>query len=206
PAPILVTVKTANASRDAVVQLTKMGLVFVLDRETGQPIFPIAEVPVPRSDVPGEETSPTQPIPLKPPPLVRQAITEADLTNVTPEAHASALERFRRYRSGSIYTPPSLQGTITMPGHLGGGEWHGGSFDPQLNVLYVNVNEIPTINRLRPVYEAGAQGRQGPAQTGLQIYQARCMACHGSDPQGQPPALPPPSNLGLSRPHDKAAL
>jgi quinoprotein glucose dehydrogenase len=206
PAPIPVTVKTANASRDAVVQLTKMGLVFVLDRETGEPIFPVAEVPVPRSGVPGEETSPTQPIPLKPPPLVRQAITEADLTNVTPEAHASALERFRRYRSGSIYTPPSLQGTITMPGHLGGAEWQGGSFDPQLNVLYVNVNEIPTINRLRPVYETAAQGSQSPAQAGLQIYQARCMACHGSDWKGNPPAIPALSNLDLSRPEHKAVI
>jgi len=204
PAPILVTVKTASASRDAVVQLTKMGLVFVLDRETGQPIFPVSEVPVPRSDVPGEETSPTQPIPLKPPPLVRQAITEADLTNVTPEAHASALERFRRYRSGSIYTPPSLQGTITMPGHLGGAEWQGGSFDPQLNVLYVNVNEIPTINRLRPVYEA--QGKQSPAHAGLLLYQARCMACHGSDRKGNPPAIPALSTLDLSRPEFKTVI
>ena len=152
PAPILVTLRVATPSRDAVVQLTKMGFTFVLDRDTGQPIFPVHDVPVPRSNVPGEEASPTQPIPLKPPPLVRQAITEADLTNITPEAREYALQEFRKYRSGSIYTPPSLQGTITMPGHLGGAEWHGGSFDPQLNVLYVNVNEVPTINRLRPVY------------------------------------------------------
>jgi quinoprotein glucose dehydrogenase len=206
PAPILVTVKSGAASRDVVVQLTKMGLVFVLDRDTGQPIFPVAEVPVPRSDVPGEETSPTQPLPLKPPPLARQAITESDLTNVTPEAHASALERFRRYRSGSIYTPPSLQGTITMPGHLGGAEWQGGSYDPQLNVLYVNVNEIPTINRLRPVFESSAQGRQSPAQLGLQIYQSRCMACHGSDRKGNPPQIPALANLDLSRPEYKAVI
>ena len=155
PAPILATLRNGNTSRDAVVQLTKMGLVFVLDRETGEPLFPVQEVPVPRSDVPGEETWPTQPIPLKPPPLVRQAITEADLTNVTPEAHERALQEFRKYRSGLIYTPPSLQGNITMPGHLGGAEWHGGSFDPRLNVLYVNVNEVPTINRLRPVHGNG---------------------------------------------------
>src|SRR5207249_2991434 len=81
PAPILVTLRNGNTSRDAVVQLTKMGLVFVLDRDTGAPIFPVQEVPVPRSDVPGEETWPTQLIPLKPPPLARLAITEADLTN-----------------------------------------------------------------------------------------------------------------------------
>ncbi len=212
PAPILVTIKSGSAARDVVVQLTKMGRVFVLDRQTGEPIFPVAEVPVPPSDVPGEETWPTQPMPLKPPPLVRQAITEADLTNITPEAHASALERFRRYRSGSIFNPPSLQGTITMPGHLGGAEWQGGTFDPQLNVLYVNVNEIPTINRLRPVYEpgasggAGAQGKQSPAQAGLQIYQARCMACHGSDRKGNPPLIPAVLNLDLSRPEYKAVI
>jgi quinoprotein glucose dehydrogenase len=206
PAPILVTVKTGATSRDVVVQLTKMGLVFVLDRDTGQPVFPVAEVPAPHSDVPGEQTSPTQPIPLKPPPLARQAITESDLTNVTPEAHASALERFRRYRSGSIYTPPSLQGTITMPGHLGGAEWQGGSYDPQLNVLYVNVNEIPTINRLRPVFESGQQGRQSPAQLGLQIYQARCMACHGSDRKGNPPQIPALVDLDLRRPEYKAVI
>ena len=211
PAPILVTVKRGGTSHDAVVQLTKMGLVFVLDRDTGKPIFPIADVPVPQSDVAGEETWPTQPIPLKPPPLVRQAITEADLTNITPESHASALERFRRYRSGSIYNPPSLQGTITMPGHLGGAEWQGGSFDPQLNVLYVNVNEIPTINRLRPVYGlgargAGAQGRQSPAEFGLRIYQARCMACHRSDRKGNPPQIPSLADLDLSRPEYKTVI
>ncbi len=213
PAPILVTVKDGASSRDAVVQLTKMGRVFLLDRDTGKPIFQVAEVPQPASDVPGEETSPTQPLPLKPQPLARQAITEADLTNISPEAHASALERFRRYRSGSIFTPPSLQGTITMPGHLGGMEWQGGSFDPQLNVLYLNVNEIPTINRLRPVYglgtrggASGGRGNQTPAQLGQQIYQSRCMGCHGSDRKGNPPQVPALANLDLTRPEYKAVI
>jgi quinoprotein glucose dehydrogenase len=195
PAPILVTLRSGNTSRDAVVQLTKMGLTFVLDRDTGEPIFPVEEVPVPRSDVPGEQAWPTQPIPLKPPALVRQAISEADLNNITPEAHALALQEFRKYRSGSIYTPPSLQGNITMPGHLGGAQWHGGAFDPQLNVLYVNVNEGPTINRLRPVYSSDA-GRGGARQTGgnpdlgRQIYETTCMSCHGADRKGSPPAVP----------------
>jgi quinoprotein glucose dehydrogenase len=208
PAPILVTLRNGNSSRDAVVQLTKMGLVFVLDRETGEPLFPVQEVPEPRSDVPGEETWPTQPIPLKPPPLVRQAITEADLTNITPEAHEHALREFRKYRSGSIYTPPSLQGNITMPGHLGGAEWHGGSFDPRLNVLYVNVNEVPTINRLRPVHGEGsltaASGGTQSGKTGLelgrQIYETNCMACHGADRKGKPPNVPALLNKDLHRP------
>jgi quinoprotein glucose dehydrogenase len=204
PAPILVTLGDGDSSRDAVVQLTKMGLTFVLDRDTGEPIFPVQDVPVPRSDVPGEEAWPTQPIPLKPPPLVRQAITEADLTNVTPEARAFALEQFRKYRSGSIYTPPSLQGTITTPGHLGGAQWHGGSFDAMLNVLYVNVNEMPTINRLRPVYSSdggsgGPRRGDGDAGLGRQIYETTCMSCHGADRNGDPPLVPELRDSKLTR-------
>ena len=143
-----------------------MGFTFVLDRDTGKPLFPVAEVPVPRSTVPGEETSPTQLVPLKPQPLVRQTLTEADLTNITPEARAQALKDFRRYLSGPIYTPPSLQGTITTPGHLGGAEWHGASFDPVLNMLYVNVNEAPTINRLRPVHDVARATDRRPSHSG----------------------------------------
>ena len=190
PAPILVTLRTGNTSRDAVVQLTKMGFTFVLDRDTGQPLFPVQEVPVPPSTVPGEETWPTQLVPLKPLPLVRQALTEADLTNITPEAHAYALNEFRKYRSGPIYTPPTLQGTITTPGHLGGAEWHGGSFDPMLNVLYVNVNEVPTINRLRPVHDLPGEAGRTPAQLGRYIYERTCAACHGAERQGIPPQTP----------------
>ncbi len=149
PAPILVTLNANGTSRDVVVQLTKMGLTFVLDRQTGQPIFPVHETPVPASNVPGEAAWPTQPIPTKPPPLVRQSLTEADLTNTSPEAHEYALKEFRKYVAGPTFTPPTLQGTLTQPGHLGGSEWHGGSFNPLLNVLYVNVNDAPTINQLR---------------------------------------------------------
>ena len=189
PAPILVTIGSGPTAKDAVVQLTKMGFTFVLDRDTGKPLFPVQEVPVPRSTVPGEETSPTQLIPLKPQPLVRQNLTEADLTNVTPEARAQALKDFRRYLSGPIFTPPSLQGTITTPGHLGGAEWHGGSFDPMLNMLYVNVNEAPTINRLRPVYD-GPGAASDPVALGHQIYDRTCASCHGAARQGTPPHTP----------------
>jgi quinoprotein glucose dehydrogenase len=190
PAPILVTMRTGTSSRDAVVQLTKMGLTFVLDRDTGQPLFPVHEVPVARSTVPGEDTAATQRVPIKPQPLVRQSITEADLTNVTPEARAYAIAEFRKYRSGPIFTPPSLQGTLTLPGHLGGVEWHGASFDPVLNVLYVNANEAATINRLRPVHDLTGSADQPPAQLGRQIYERACAACHGSERQGAPPHTP----------------
>ena len=189
-APILVTLTTGDTTKDAVVQLTKMGFTFVLDRDTGEPLFPVHDVPVPGSTVPGEETWPTQPVPFKPPPLVRQALTEADLTNTSPDAHAYALAEFRKYRSGSIYTPPTLQGTLTTPGHLGGSEWHGGAFDPSLNVLYVNVNDAPTINRLRAVHELPGDASISPAQLGRAIYERACLACHGAERQGVPPHTP----------------
>ena len=199
PAPILVTLRTGNQTKDAVVQLTKMGFTFVLDRDTGTPLFPVHEMATPRSTVAGEEAWPTQLVPLKPPALVRQSLGEADLTNITPEAHAHALREFRKYRSGPIYTPPSLQGTITTPGHLGGAEWHGASFDPLLNVLYVNVNEAPTINRLRPVHEYVPGANLSPAQLGRQIYERTCAACHGAERQGTPPHTPALLNPAKSR-------
>ena len=205
-APILVTLTTGATSKDAVVQLTKMGFTFVLDRDTGQPLFPVQEVPVPQSTVPGEETWPTQPVPLRPPPLIRQSLAEADLTNITPSARDYALKEFRKYRSGSIYTPPSLQGTLTLPGHLGGSEWHGASFDPSLNVLYVNVNEAPTINRLRAVHDSPADAAQSPAQLGRQIYERTCAACHGAERLGVPPQTPSLLNLKKSRQDIEAVI
>lgn len=200
PAPILATITEGGAiaaierkltTRDVVVQLTKMGYVFVLDRDTGKPVFPVNEVPVPKSTVPGEETSPTQPVPTLPAPLVRQIVTEADLTNISPEAHEFALKQFRQYVSGRIYTPITLQGTITAPGHLGGVEWHGASFDPATNMLYVNANDAPTLNRLQPIYSAPKDGTAMPAQIGRSAFEKNCAVCHGLTRKGTPPLIPP---------------
>ncbi|CAN5806318.1 hypothetical protein BH24ACI4_BH24ACI4_04700 [soil metagenome] len=206
PAPILVTLTTGGKPRDAVVQLTKMGFTFVLDRDTGEPLFPVHELPVPRSTVPGEETWPTQPVPVKPPPLVRQAITEADLTNITPEARELALKEFRKYVSGPLYTPPTLQGTLTMPGHLGGSEWHGGAFDPALNVLYTNVNDAPTINRLRPIHDLPGGAEQSPTQLGRHIYERTCVACHGAERRGVAPHTPGLIGLKKTRQEIEAVI
>jgi quinoprotein glucose dehydrogenase len=192
-APILVTLQSRDSSRDAVVQLTKMGLTFVLDRDTGKPLFPVQEIPVPPSTVPGEEAWPTQPFPLKPPPLVRLSLDEADLTSVTPESRASALEQFRKYETGYIYTPPSLRGTITTPSHQGGVEWGGASFDPSTNVLYVNANEAPSINTLRMFYDAG--NTSSPVENGAIIYRKNCTSCHGLERQGSPPTYPALINI-----------
>jgi quinoprotein glucose dehydrogenase len=196
-APILVTINVGGRPRDVVVQLTKMGFTFVLDRDTGAPVFPVEERSVPASTMPGEAAWATQPFPTKPPPLARQSVTEADLTNTSPEAHEYALKEFRKYVAGGLYTPPTLQGTITQPGHLGGSEWHGGSFDPWLNVLYVNVNDAPTLNKLRPVYDT-ASGSQSPIALGRQIYENTCASCHGAERQGSPPATPSLRDLKLT--------
>ena len=146
--PVLVTIHRGGQEIDAVVQPTKMGLLFVLNRDTGEPLFPVEERPVPPSDTPGERAWPTQPFPLKPPPFVRQELTESDLTDISPEAHSSALRQFRALRSGGIYRPPSFQGTVEFPGLHGGANWSGGSFDPATGLFFVNANEVPYIVQL----------------------------------------------------------
>jgi quinoprotein glucose dehydrogenase len=121
---------------------------------------------------------------VRPAPLARQTLTEADLTNITPESRAHALKEFRRYQSGPLYTPPSLQGTLTQPGHLGGAEWHGASFDPLLNVLYVNVNDAPTINQLRLLPKRPGAA-PGPDRYTIDAYTLFL------DPLGVPAIAPP---------------
>ena len=190
PAPVLVTIKDGKSSRDAVVQFTKMGFTFVLDRDTGEPLFPVIEIPVPKSIVPGEEAWPTQPVPLKPLPLSRVQITGADLSNVTPESREYALEQFQKYLSGPVFTPPSERGHIVSPGFNGGVEWHGGSFDPTSNVIYVNSHDAPTLNRLRQVYGPGEGKTMSGLEHGRIIYQNHCATCHGFDRKGIPPVYP----------------
>ena len=190
PAPILVTIKNGQEHKDAVVQLTKMGLTFILDRETGEPLFPVNELPVPSSTIAGEQAWPTQPIPVKPPPLGRMGVTELDLTNISPEARQQAFHQFMKYEHGPIYLPPSEQGTLTSPGLFGGVEWHGGSFDPYYNILYVNSNDAPTLSKLQKTYDLTSGGGATEAQIGRYIYVNNCSSCHGIDRKGIPPTYP----------------
>lgn len=194
PAPVLATISWEGRSRDVAVQLTKMGLTFVLDRETGEPVFPIEERPVPPSQVPGEAAWPTQPFPTRPPPLNRLAVHEADLTDISSEAHEFALAQFRAIQTGFLYTPASFAGVLTTPGHQGGAEWGGSAFDPSTGVLYVNVNEAPTINRLEPLAELDP-ATATPAQRGERLYALTCIYCHGPNRLGNPPLYPPLRHL-----------
>lgn len=180
--PNLVTVTHQGRRIDALAQVTKMGLIFLLDRHTGEPLFPVEERPVPASDLEGEQAWPTQPFPLKPPPLCRLSFTEEEVTDISPEAHAQVLERFRQLRSGSIYTPASRQGTIVFPGYHGGANWQGAAFDPTTGVLYANVSEIPWVATLKSVEESKARFR--PSR-GEQLYQTYCASCHGLPVQRQ---------------------
>jgi quinoprotein glucose dehydrogenase len=173
-APSLVTVTRNGRKVEAVAQVTKTGFVFVLDRRTGTPLFPIEYRSVPSSTIDGEELARTQPVPVKPPPFARSGPTEAMLTRRTPHAHATVLEQFRKLKSG-LFTPPSLEGTIIFPGVDGGAEWGGAAFDPDTSLLYVNANEMPWIVRLIP-------------NDDISLYKSKCATCHGSDLRGSPAA------------------
>ena len=144
-APSLVTIESGGRRVDAVVQLTKQGLVFAFDRVTGRPLWPIEERPVPASDVPGEQAWPTQPFPVGLPALVPQGVSLDDATDLTPALHAEAVAVLSQLRLGPMYTPPSRRGTVVRPGIIGGADWGGGAFDPRSGVLYVKVNDNPEI-------------------------------------------------------------
>ena len=183
--PNLVTVNHDGKYVDAVAQVTKTGMVYVLNRETGESLFPIEEMPVPASSLIGEEAWPTQPMPVKPEPFSRQGLTEDDLTDISPEKNAWAREEFKKFSSRGLYDPPGTgEGTIFMPGLHGGAWWGGASVDPGAGMLYINANNIPYVISL--VETEGL--RANMSSYGEYVYTATCAACHGVDRQGVAPA------------------
>lgn len=185
--PTLVTVKQNGRRIDAVAQTTKSGHVYLFDRATGKPLFPIEYQKYPVSVVPGEITAETQPLPVKPSPFSRQTLTEDLLTNRTPEAHNWALEQFRKFNGGGQFIPMKVgQETIVFPGFDGGAEWGGSAFDPETGLLYVNANEM--------VWRASLAENQS-GNSGRQIYMRSCATCHGDDLGGSPPQMPSLVNI-----------
>ncbi len=182
--PALVTVKRDGKSVDAVAQTTKQGFVYLFDRETGKPLFPLKSQKYPPSDLEGEITAAEQTLPLLPAPFARQKLTADMLTTRTPEAHEEVLARFKTLRSDGQFIPGSTQGTIIFPGYDGGAEWGGGAFDPTTGLLYVNANEMAWILRLVPQKARSAEAN------GRDIFLRNCSGCHRPDMTGAPPEFP----------------
>jgi len=189
--PVLLTLEHDGRRVDAVAQATKQGFLFVLDRVTGKPLFPVSEMPVPQSNVPGEQTSPTQPMSSVPAPYARQHLDADHLTNRTPEAHVWALQQFQSFASGGPFTPLRLgQQTVVMPGFDGGAEWGGQAADAKRGILYLNANDI--------AWTGGLVENSAAAGAGSRLYQDDCAACHGADRKGAPPAFPSLVNSKLT--------
>ena len=220
-APMLYDVQIGGRTIKALAQPTKSAFLFVLNRETGEPIWPIEERPVPQSNVPGEKTSPTQPFPTKPLPFDRQGVTIDDLIDFTPALRAQAIEQIKAYKIGPLFTPPALAtpdgpiATLMLPAEVGGANWPGGSFDPETNRLYIhshtNVFALPNVQpdismpgptnlagTLRGAQEAaeaaGGRGGRGGGRGGGAAAGARAGAPGGGGPAaggGVPPAGAP---------------
>lgn len=179
--PNVVTVTHDGKKVDAVAQITKSAYIFLFNRETGEPLFPINEDSVPPSRLNGEQAWPTQPIPTKPPQFSRAEMTEADITNRTPEAHAYVKAIWDQSLKGEAFIPPSEQGTILLPGFDGGGEWGGSAFDPETGNLIVAASNMPWIVQMIPYKPAKGELL---ASQGAAIFQTTCAVCHGRDLKG----------------------
>ena len=176
--PALLTIHRGGREIDAVAQTTKQGFVYLFDRLGGTPLFPVKEFPFPASNVPGEQTSVTQPLPLAPEPYARQRLTADMLTTRTPEAEAWAKQQFKTFRSDGQFVPLSVdKQTVVFPGFDGGAEWGGPAVDPDTGVIYINANDIAWTGGLTEEKAAGV---------GSTIYQRQCALCHGINRRGAP--------------------
>jgi quinoprotein glucose dehydrogenase len=182
--PTLVRTLRNGKPVDAVVQVGKSGYIYVLDRETGQSLFPLREEPVQPSPLEGELLAKTEPVPVKPAPFVRQEFTEDTVTKRTEAAHKAVLDEVKTLDHGKLFTPVSLKGTILFPGPAGGAEWGGGAYDPETHLYYLNANESSWVVRVAPPESVHRKARASL------IYRFRCAACHGMDKKGSPPEFP----------------
>jgi quinoprotein glucose dehydrogenase len=200
-APMLLTVRHNDKMIDAVAQAGKAGFVWVFNRETGEPLWPIEEQPVPRSEMPGEVTWPTQPFPLKPPPFARQRFTVKDLS---PFLETDEREQFVKTIEAAgnqgLFTPPGITNIIEMPGNNGGANFQGAAIDPERGTLFVVSKDLPCLLKL----ELSAQDdlpeegsiKGGVEERGRAVYHSKCELCHSSNLVGQPPAVPSLVDVG----------
>lgn len=179
-APVLCNLRVNGRLIRAVAQVTKTGFVFVFDRVTGKPVWPIEEKPVPQSTIPGERSSATQPMPSKPAPFEIQGATEDNLIDFTPELRKEALAILNQYDHGPIFTPPTEKGTINLPGWGGGANWWGAAFDPDTGMFYIPSTTGPIVVKL---------SKPDPARSNFQY--ARTQAGSAAGPRGLPLFKPP---------------
>ena len=184
-APVLVNIIKDGKNIDALVSVSKSGFIFLFDRTTGKPIYPINETPVPTlSELVGEKLSPTQPIPSFFKPFARQILLEKDLNQLVPDSSYQDIKnRLAAYKTGNMFTPASKAGTVIFPGFDGGAEWGGPAFDPTTGILYVNANEMPWILTMIDLKEKPIK-LETNLQAGERLYKTSCMACHGPDQKG----------------------
>lgn len=191
-APKLLTVRHDGRQVDIVAQAGKQGFLWVFDRVTGKPLWPIEERRVPPSDMPGEKTSATQPFPLKPPPFARQRFTEEDLDPFIedPQELARLRNEIRSADNRGLFTPPGMHGTIEMPGNNGGSNWGGAAVDPSNGTLYVVSKDVPCLLKLVPEKDRKPDPADPPEKQGQFLYESNCQWCHLGDRKGEPPATP----------------
>ncbi|NIJ54726.1 outer membrane protein assembly factor BamB family protein [Dyadobacter arcticus] len=180
--PNLVQVKHDGKLIDGVALATKMGYVFLFDRKTGKPLFPIEEVPVPtKSDMPGEKPWPTQPIPTKPGPFSRQGFKPEYFSTITPEVTQFIKDQIaeNKYNTG-IYEPPGLNGSLIVPAAHGGSNWGGASFNPNSGVMFVNAVDMPWFLQLKDIKSL----KKDNDESGENLFKMYCSSCHGADQKG----------------------
>lgn len=193
--PALFTIERDGKRINGVAQTTKQGYLYLFNRENGEPLFPIHEHSYPKSDVPGEVTSPTQPKPDLPEPYARQELNESMLTTRTPAAHDWALQTFHTFRNGGQFYPFAVgQQTVIFPGFDGGAEWGGPAIDPVHGVIYINETEMVWTGAIAP------SSAHSPGEA---LYQSQCAMCHGMDRAGSPPAFPSLVNVTNRLPNEK---
>jgi quinoprotein glucose dehydrogenase len=186
--PSLVTVEREGRAIDAVAQTSKQGYVYLFDRVTGEPLFPIEERSVPTSTIAEEHSAPTQRLPTAPAPFARQELTADMLTTRSPELNDWAREQFSNFLSAGQFVPfGTEQPTVIFPGFDGGAEWGGSAIDPKRGIIYINSNDIAWTGAL-----AASPDGMGYAEA---LYQAQCAVCHGIDRQGSPPEFPALTNV-----------
>ncbi|MDG2473153.1 MAG: PQQ-binding-like beta-propeller repeat protein [Pseudomonadales bacterium] len=193
-APTLATISDQGKQQDVVVQASKQGVLYLLDRDSGKPIFPIAEVPTPASPIPGEYASPTQPQVTLPEPFTRQAFTPDMITDINPEAHAYVKAQYDAATPFAYFRPPGLQPSILFPGFYGGANWGGGAYDPETNLYYINAMEDANLINMVALELAN----DNHSDQGQLIFKQHCSGCHGDQLQGFYPYAPALSDISLT--------